>query len=241
MFMVEVFSVNPQNIRGLGNIIESKTGDDFNEYKAYTTSGTDTIDGVSRTVYTSEYKVGSNLTITYPNLIGASATSFTVSATLKDSSNNALQYQYIYLDVNGTVIRKPTGSDGVTTPNFTVDTDGSEEYTLKAYFLGSSSISGCVAFGKVHSGDPDTLTLISDKPITQNNDTSHLIAVLSDSETKIPRQIIKFYEVYEPTTLTVTTTTPIIQSGDTATIKATLRDEDGSLIKGETIKFYEGE
>ena len=237
--MVEVFSVNPRDIRGLGNIIESKTGDDFNEYKAYTTSGSDTIDGVSRTVYTSEYKVGSNLTITYPSLIGTSATSFTVSATLKDSSNNALQYQYIYLDVNGTVIRKPTGSDGVTTPNFTVDTDGSKEYTLKAYFLGSSSISGCVAFGKVHSGDPNSITVMSSKPILQTSDVAGLIATVTDANGEpVPYASVTIYEEYTPTTVMASASPNPIQTGDTTTLYGVLKDEDGSMIQGETVELY---
>ena len=235
--MVDKISVNPLGVRCLGNIVSPKTVSDFNEYYCNLSSGTDTIDGVSRTVYTSEYKVGSTITLEYTNLIGTTDASFTVKCTLKNNSNTAINGATVYLDVNDTVLNGTTNSSGVYT--FTVNTDGSSKYRFKAYYQGTSSLAGCLANGVVYSADADTIDLLVDKPIIQDDDTTHLIAILSDGEMRVPGQSIKFYEVYEPTYLTVTSTPSIIQSGETATIKAILRDEDGSRIKGETIKIYD--
>lgn len=50
---------------------------------------------------------------------------------------------------------------------------------------------------------------------------------------------VYFYEVYEPTLLNLTGDKSIMQTGEVLDLKATLKDEDGSLIEGETIYFYE--
>ena len=229
-------SVNPKSVRCLGNIVSPKTASDFGTLNGTIASSTDTVNSQSMTVYSTDYLVGSSISLSYTNLISEDTASFTVTATLKNNSDTAVNGATVYLDCNGNVTSATTNSSGVA--SFTVTTDGSTEYPFRAYYNGTVSLGGSTAMGKVYMAEPDTLELLTDAPIIQDDDTSHLIAILSDGEMRVPGQTIKFYEVYEPTTLTVTSTPSIIQSGETATIKATLRDEDGSRIKGETIKFY---
>ena len=227
-------SVNPGSVRCLGNIVSPKTSTDFGTLNGTVSSGSDTVNSQTMTVYSTDYLVGSSITLSYDKLIDEEDTSFTVTATLKDNTSTVVDGATVYCDVNDTVTSGTTNSSGVCT--FTVATDGSSKYRFKVYYQGTVSLAGCVANGVVYSADPDNIDLLSDAPIIQDDETSHLIAILSDGDRRIPGQVINFYDVWEPTTLTVMPT--IFQSGVTGAIKAVLKDEDGSGIKGETIKIY---
>ena len=75
----------------------------------------------------------------------------------------------------------------------------------------------------------------------QKNSTTDVYCQLIESygyEHAEAGKTIHFYEVVTPT-LTVSATADIIQSADTVDISAEYKDEDGSIVIGETVHFYE--
>ena len=56
--MVEKIIVSPDSIRGLGNIVAPKTTSDYELVDCTLSSGTDTVNGVTVTVYTLTYDGG---------------------------------------------------------------------------------------------------------------------------------------------------------------------------------------
>jgi len=56
--MVEKIIVSPDSIRGLGNIVSSKSTTDYTLSDCTLTTSTDTVNGVSTTVYTLTYSGG---------------------------------------------------------------------------------------------------------------------------------------------------------------------------------------
>ena len=129
-------SVNPKNIRCLGNIVSPKTASDFGVCNGTIATGTDTVNSQSMTVYTTDYLTGSNLTVEYTGYVNPSTSSFSVKCTLKDSSNNAISGATVYLEVNGTTYALTTPGSGAGT--FWVPTNGSTKYTFKAYYKGEN-------------------------------------------------------------------------------------------------------
>ena len=86
---------------------------------------------------------------------------------------------------------------------------------------------------------PRNIELTADKSIIQTDETVDLIATVTDDVKGLNGIPVYFYEAYEPTLLKLTGDKSIMQTGDVLDLKATLKDEDGSLIEGETIYFYE--
>lgn len=86
---------------------------------------------------------------------------------------------------------------------------------------------------------PRNIELTADKSIIQIDETVDLIATVTDDVKGLNGIPVYFYEAYEPTLLKLTGDKSIMQTGDVLDLKATLKDEDGSLIEGETIYFYE--
>ena len=56
--MVEKIIISPDNIRGLGNIVAPKLTSDYELVDCTLSSGTDTVNGVTVTVYTLTYDGG---------------------------------------------------------------------------------------------------------------------------------------------------------------------------------------
>ena len=158
-------SVNPGKVRCLGNIVSPKTASDFGTLNGTIASSTDTVNSQSMTVYSTDYLVGSSITLSYTKLIGEDTASFTVSATLKNNSNSAINGATVYFDCNGTVTNATTNSSGVA--SFTVTTDGSNEYRFRAYYTGTGSLAGSSAYGQVFALEVTHVTLYSTGQVLQ--------------------------------------------------------------------------
>ena len=83
--MVEKIIINPQKIRGLGNIVSKKTEDDFTLSGCNIDEGTDTVNGVSSTVFSLESNSVHDYSIAFgSSTYNAIAGSCTVTVTLLD-------------------------------------------------------------------------------------------------------------------------------------------------------------
>ena len=82
--MVEKITINPERVRGLGNIISpSKTVDDFTAYNSTITSTTELINKVSTVVYNLTADVG-GIVLTVTQLYVASSDTVVFTATVHD-------------------------------------------------------------------------------------------------------------------------------------------------------------
>ena len=237
-------SVNPGKVRCLGNIVSPKTVSDFNELLANVSSGSDTVNNQSMTVYTSEYKVGSSLTVDYPRLVSADDTSFTVTTTLLDNSSSAISSATVYLSVNDTVTSSTTDSNGEV--SFTVTCDGSSDYRLKCYYLGTSSLSGSVCFGRVYVRDADDLELFGDAGAVQIDGTAHLVARLTDEGVGVPGKTVLFFveggsapSPLAPSSVSLSATSTSLTVGDNLSLSGTV-SLDSTGTSGLSVKIYNG-
>ncbi len=159
--------VNPSEVRGLGDIVSPKSLSDYIGGE---------VSSVGDGVFELEYLDGSFLTLTVPATISGDDTSFSVSATLKDSSDTAISSATVYCDVNGTVLTGTTNSNGVV--SFTVNTDGSSRYDVKVYYTGTSTVAGTVrqCIVRVSDAELTEIGLVTDKSVIQSGDTVHFIS-----------------------------------------------------------------
>ena len=81
--MVEKITITPTEVRGLGNILSPKNSSDFSPYISHINQTTDTINGVTTTVYELTYGTTS-LLLTVTESYVASGSSVTLTATLTD-------------------------------------------------------------------------------------------------------------------------------------------------------------
>ena len=245
--MVEKVTVNPKEVRCLGNIVSPKTLQDYNKYYCKITSGQDTINGDARTVYTSEYLTGSKLTLTAPHLVSIGAASFTVEATLKNNSNTAIASASLSCIVNDTItLTGTTNNSGSATFTVPVEEDVGD-YHIRVIYEGTNSVSGCFLNTKVIVADLDELILITNKDIdiTGNAEDIYLIATLTGMDSNdevypVPFQTISFYEEYTPG---IQLKIPeIIDFAEDVNIAAQIIDAtDASKVSlsGVTVSFYE--
>lgn len=244
--MVEEVTVNPGSVRCLGNIVSPKLLSDYNKYFSKITSDTDTVDGDTRTVYTSEYITGSKLTVTAPRIISVGTETFTVTATLKRTPSNLVisDASVTCIVNNNTTYTATTDSSGVCSFTVNVEEDV-DDYRIQVIYDGTNSISGCFLNQRTHVADIDELTLTVNKSVTQTGDDVYLIGTLTGTSINgetvpVPFATVNFYEVYTPG-IELTLSPEVVVSGDTSTITAQLRDTtDGSLVRksGETISIY---
>ena len=240
--MVEKVSVNPGRVRCWGNIVSPKTLGDFYKYSSTVTVGSDTVDGDTRTVYSSGYLVGSYLTVSSDRLISPSSESFSVTATLKNSSNSAITGATLKCIVNDTVLGTgTTDSNGICT--FTVPVVEESRYVIRVIYEGTQSISGCFNGTTVYTGTVTGVSVTCENQFMQTGDTNHIIATLtgtigSEENVGIPYQTVSIYEEYEPTEVKIISNPNPVIKGDDTVITAVLRDSDGSGIKGETVSIY---
>ena len=243
--MVEVFSVNPKGIRGLGNIVDTKTVNDFDKYLSTTSSSTDTVDGVSRTVYTTSYRQSEHITLHYNYFKAYSAdlTSFTVQATLYAYGGSLLVGKSLTCTVNEElVLTGRTNSKGQVTFNIPVDGEG--VYYFRVNYSVNQGTAGCSQSGRVIVGELDNILLQCQTPITSKNQEDVLFATLTgtvnDTVIPIPGTVVNFYEEYTLFNVSLNSSLgPIIQDDDVTTLTARVSDEDGSAIPGQTVHFYE--
>jgi len=164
---MEKIIVNPLNVRGLGNVVESKEASDFLGYNSKTTSSTDSTYG---TVYSSSYLSGSYIVLECPSLISPDDSSFTVKATLKNNSDSVISSATVYCSVNGTVTSGSTDSSGV--KSFTVTCDGSDVYDIRVYYTGTNSVAGSSRTQKVVCTELTGLELMATKNVIQEDSST---------------------------------------------------------------------
>jgi hypothetical protein len=85
------------------------------------------------------------------------------------------------------------------------------------------------------------MRLTAPKNIIQSGEKDDITAIALDDVKGLSGQTIYFYEIFDPYSITLTVPSSIIQSGDHDDMTAKLKDQDGSLIEGETVYFYEVE
>ena len=129
-----------------------------------------------------------------------------------------------------------TNSGGVATCNFSSNTSG--EHTI----IAETVVDGVTVDSTpiIINVNPHNYQLVmnTDKPIIQANEISDIYGTYTDYEEGMEGETLYFYEVFTPN-LSLTSTNPIIQSGEKSNIQAKLKDNDGSLVEGERIDFYE--
>ena len=236
---MEKLIINQSEVRGLGDIVSPKTASDFDKYNSTLSESTDTSLGK---VFTESYLAGSSLSMSVDSIIGTEDSSFTVELTLRNSSEAIISGVSVSLDVNGVSTSQTTNASGKA--SFTVSTDGSLVYKLKATYAGTSSIAGSFIGSTVYVIDADNLTLIADKQVMQTEDKLSLLGRLtgtnSEGETVgVPFQTVSFYEEWTPG-LKVSAEKSIIQTGTDMDVSAQLIDaSDGSLVResGYTVLF----
>lgn len=234
---MEKISVTPK-IRGLGNIVSVKSSDDFRGYNTLISSGTDTVDGKSLTVYQDYFQASPKLSLSYDKHIDPLSTSFTVSATLETHSDSAISGVTLYCDVNGTVQSGTTDSGGVV--SFSIDlVDDVVKYEGLVYFMGTSGIARISQGFTVYALLPDSLSLFGNKSVIQSDDSVDFIAtVLDEEDVGVPNVTVYFFEEYTPA-LRASASASVIQSGDDLDIYCTLIDaDDGSIVREPNVDVY---
>ncbi|WP_295588807.1 hypothetical protein [uncultured Methanobrevibacter sp.] len=166
--------LNPEGIRGLGNILPSKSSSDFRNYQCKVSSSTDTVNGESMTVFSLSALNGAILEINSGNFF-SSASSFNVSCKLKKGST-AIGSASVTCIVNDTnVLTGNTNSSGNVTFSIPVEV-GVVSYFIEVAYAGTSSVAGCASYIHVNCGDITNFDLDSDKEIMQIGDVIDLIA-----------------------------------------------------------------
>ena len=246
--MVEKVSVNPQNVRGYGNIITSKELNEFNLNDSVITQSTATVDGLSRAVYTMGYRGGSYFTVTNTEfLINPSETSFDVTVNLKRKSNNAnISSASVTCTINDSDTLTGTTDSGNVT--FTIPISaGISRYNLKFSYAGNgASIGGCVGFAEFFVGEVSDIELACYPSEVSVGDQYHLVATvtgtdLDGNESPMPLQTVTLYVEYTKGVKLTIQPGGACTVGDTVTLNAQLIDTtDGSALAraNDTVEFY---
>ena len=151
-------------------------------------SGTDTVNNQSMIVYSTDYLVGSSLTIvavdSQDNEVDVITDSqVTIYAVLKDNTDTVIEGATVYFDVNGTISHDTTDSSGEA-EGPTINTGGDDEvYYIRAYYLGTTGLAGSTAFKIMpnnYAHTPDNLKLYGTKTIIQSGDTLKLFGAVTD-------------------------------------------------------------
>ena len=195
---MEKIIVNPKGVRGLGNIVKPTTYMNYGEYNSNIGGYTSPTYGY---VYNMSVITGSYLTLSYNKLM-TSTGNLTVTATLKQSSDNSV--------ITGSIVRcyynndsytATTNSSGVATFTLPVTREG--EHTFKVIWNGvHNSISGCIRTGEFHCGTIDNIETYSTKQYFLKGTTTTL---LSDTNPNLEGATITFKK--NNTTLGTGTTT----------------------------------
>lgn len=136
-------TVQPTEVRGLGDILSPKSSSDFEEYLSTLSSGTDTVNGASMTVYTLAYasNVASvSLTSNKSILSYADSESATLSATVLDSDSEPLEGVSVEFFKGSTSLgTADTNSSGVATKTYSSTGAGDLSFTAKVGSLVSET------------------------------------------------------------------------------------------------------
>ena len=121
--MVEKIIINPNKVRGYGNIMSPHSTSDYETYASSLTSGTDTVNGQTMTVYELEdtilffdYGVTNNYTDWYNNGNRATIT--------RDDTGTKFYYETLNTSGNITLQARPGNTEyWITSSNFVVEFD----------------------------------------------------------------------------------------------------------------------
>ena len=159
--------VSPEEVRGKGNILSSKTSSDYNVCTSELTTETDTVSGISTSVLTLSYYSGdcSNLSLSGNHWVSFddNLESFTISATLKDGSTqgtgSAISNATLTCIINDDTTLTGTTTSGVCT--FTIPTTqyGTTRYNIRVCYEGTNSRKGCSAHMTVNVGEITKINL----------------------------------------------------------------------------------
>ena len=166
--MVEKITINPTKVRAYGNIMNVKTDEDYELVDCTITEATDTINGVSMTVYLLEPDLGESTTLT---VTSSSATlvldgTVTISATLKDSSNVA---------ISGATVTFKEGSTTLGTG--TTNSSGVATYTYTGATTGSHTVSGVYGGDSTYASSTGSVSLTVNKKSTSTSLTTSSASV----------------------------------------------------------------
>ena len=180
--------VNPLDVRGLGNIVSPKTISDFGVLNGTLSSGSDTVNNQSMTVYSTDYLVGSSISLSAVD--GNSDTvdvitdsQVTVYAVLKDDDDTVIEGATVYFNVNGTISSDVTDNTGEA-EGPTINYGGDDDvYYIRAYYTGTGSLAGCCAYKRLYNiSSVVSLVLYGDKIIIQAGDTLKLLAKVEGTD-----------------------------------------------------------
>ena len=240
---MEKIIVNPLSVRGLGDIVSPKILADFDVCDSVLASSTDTVNGVSMTVFTTSYRSGSRLLKSGDGFIvyTPDLTSMSVNVLLKTKSGSVISSASVSCIVdNETTLTATTNSSGEA--NFTIPfVEGESYYSLRFVYGGTSSVAGCSIYGRIFVGVPEELTLQGSDDLITVDETSRLTATLtgvdvSDERVPIPLATVNLYEEFSPA---IRVSPDIVESGDLESLTVTLFDSvDGSRVVGETVSVY---
>lgn len=198
--MVDKISVNPLSVRGAGDIVSPKTSTDFDVYNSTITSNSEEVDGATMTVYTVSYVNGTYFKISSDNIIPVGETSFTVSAVLRQSSDDSAVSgaTVTCLMNNETELTGTTDTGG--NVSFTFDmVEDVGKYIVKLMYKGSGGNGGAFKVTGLLCVDLTTLLLglTGDKTIIQTGDDLTLTATLTGTDSTgatigLPHQRVYF-------------------------------------------------
>ncbi len=238
--------LRPEGIRGLGDVIGEKELTDFDVSNALLVSSTDTVNGVEMTVYTSEYLTGSYLTKSGDGFIlySEDLSEMTVSVALRQNTSALINSAVVKCIINDDTVLSTTTENGIAVFNIPF-VEGESSYNLRFVYEGNNNVAGCSVYGHIFVGVPTDLILNGSSEIIQSSDKVNLVATLTGTDVNgesvpIPSVTVMFYEKYNPN-LDLNGDKSIIQTSDSLSLSAKVKDDDGSLVEGVTVYFYEKE
>ena len=248
--MSDKISVNPDSIRGLGDIVSPKTVSDFDVFNVKLTTASAVIDAETLPVFNHNYLPGSKLQeVDYLLCIPSDTTTATVSFKLEYMTGAIINGASVSVSVNDTVVGSCT-TDISGIGSYTIDLTGAfletSLFYVKLSYEGNVNVSGCFKNIVFWHGDITGLTLTSDASVVDDEHVSHVLATLSGTNmlgesVGIPGQEVQIFEEYTPG-LKLICSQPTVSKEELVNITAQIIDtEDGSRVSlpDQLIYLYE--
>lgn len=192
--------VNPNDVRGAGDIVSPKTLSDFGGYNVKITESSEDVLGRTMTVYTGSYCLSGALTSNSSGIIG-SAGDYTFEVVLKDANASAVSGATVNCHYDMESLSDTTDSNGVV--SFTVPISEDMNGTpLRFTFTGDANVGACFCNVYIHFASADTVVLSGDKSIIQSGETVDFTATVTGDDIggntiPIGGILVSFYEVTE--------------------------------------------
>lgn len=229
---MEKIIVNPTKIRGLGNIINTKTTSDYGEYNSNLTSSTNTTYG---TVYNSSYLAGSYITLTYEKILTEPG-DLTVTCNLRKTSDDSnLSNATVKCYYNNTTYTATTANGQCT---FTLPIGLEGIHTFKVIYEGAT-VAGSIKTGQVYCGDFSDLELFFTENPCQLEDT---IGLVGRTTPEVPGVTVSFYSSWEAAASLTLTTNRTALGPYYLEFKARVIDATTQApvhTSGNTVNFYQ--